>query len=365
MRNRSRLFTLSMALAAGLALAGGTVDLHALTVLRIVRSVTVTDLGTLGTFSQANAINDRGEVVGVSQLTDGRLHAFRYAAGVMEDLDPAGYRSEARAINQHSEIAGRASATATTASVPATFSAGRAWPLPVPVGCTWQGSAEGLNDVGGLAGYGWPNAGCGLDAGLYWPSRSTVLPWYANEASMRDVNDSGVAIGEYIALIGKYRAVAQWRTLVTQLRVPYGVAGTDCNVYARDVNNAGVILGLQTCADGSRHGLLWPSLDANATRIPVPAAWTGMIPDALNEQGYVVGDATKPVTGGTTSVAFVWGTDIGGVELPALSPKRLPCHATSVSNLSASRMSIAGSCTVGTSSRAVRWDVELGWLFVP
>lgn len=365
MRTDTRFVTLSMTLAAGLALAAGTADLHALTVIRYVRGMTVAALSTVGTFSQAYGINDRGEIVGAVGLADGRRHAFRYAAGVMEDLNPAGYRSEARAINQHSEIAGSAAFTPTGNQQPATFSAGRAWPLPLPVGCSWWGAAAGLNDVGGMAGTGYPNSGCGSDAGLYWPSRFTVLPWYANEASMRDVNDSGVAIGGYLALIGKYRAIAQWRTIVTPLRVPFGVAGTDCNVYATDVNNAGVIVGQQSCADGSNHGLRWPSYDADAARIPMPSGWIRMSPTALNEQGYVVGEATKPTALGTTSFAFVWGSDIGGIELPPLSSRGLPCSAAGVSNLAGSRMSIAGSCKIGTTTRAVRWDVELGWLFVP
>ena len=48
----------------------------------------MTDLGTLGgNYSQAYAINDFGEVVGMSTTTaDGDVHAFIFSHGVMTDL---------------------------------------------------------------------------------------------------------------------------------------------------------------------------------------------------------------------------------------------------------------------------------------
>ena len=76
----------------------------------------VTDLGTLGgKSSAADAINDKGQVVGWSEtsVVGGRsiIHAFLWDHGKMQDLDtlPAREESsgtEAHSINNHSEVAG-------------------------------------------------------------------------------------------------------------------------------------------------------------------------------------------------------------------------------------------------------------------
>jgi probable HAF family extracellular repeat protein len=64
------------------------------------------DLGTLGgTESQAYAINNLNQVVGLSFLASGERHAFLYENGVMKDLGGAG--SVALGINDAGEIVGQ------------------------------------------------------------------------------------------------------------------------------------------------------------------------------------------------------------------------------------------------------------------
>jgi probable HAF family extracellular repeat protein len=73
----------------------------------------MTDLGTLpggSSFSVANGINDKGEVVGVSEVASGASHAFLHRRGRMIDLgdlanDPK-LHSQADAINDRGEIVG-------------------------------------------------------------------------------------------------------------------------------------------------------------------------------------------------------------------------------------------------------------------
>jgi probable HAF family extracellular repeat protein len=69
------------------------------------------DLGTLGggfTFSEANAINDKGEIAGHTSTADGAFRGFRWARGVMTDLGSVpGYDcSNTSSINASGQIAG-------------------------------------------------------------------------------------------------------------------------------------------------------------------------------------------------------------------------------------------------------------------
>ena len=65
------------------------------------RSGVVTDLGTVGSFSSAYAINDAGQVAGMSNLADGRMHAAYWSGGRKTDLGTlGGSASNAQGINR-------------------------------------------------------------------------------------------------------------------------------------------------------------------------------------------------------------------------------------------------------------------------
>ena len=52
---------------------------------------TMIDLGTLGgTYSYANGINNKGQIVGYSLTASGQDHAFLYSGGKMTDLGTLG-----------------------------------------------------------------------------------------------------------------------------------------------------------------------------------------------------------------------------------------------------------------------------------
>jgi probable HAF family extracellular repeat protein len=63
-----------------------------------------------GTYSQANAINGNGQIVGVAELSDGVAHAVLYSNGVWTDLGkfPGASATEATGINLSGQIVGTA-----------------------------------------------------------------------------------------------------------------------------------------------------------------------------------------------------------------------------------------------------------------
>jgi probable HAF family extracellular repeat protein len=124
---------------------------------------TVTNLGSLGGNSVANALNYNGQIVGVSALADKvTKHAFLHADGVMTDLGTlGGTNSEALGLNSRGEVVG----VSDTASGPRAFlwragvmtdlntllPAGSGWVLTSATGITEGGQVVGTGTLGGSA----------------------------------------------------------------------------------------------------------------------------------------------------------------------------------------------------------------------
>ncbi len=82
----------------------------------IVGNGVVTNIGTLGgNYSYSNSINDQGQVVGSSNLSNGNgiSHAFLYSNGSMTDLGTiaGGVSSSATSINEKGQVVGSSAAT--------------------------------------------------------------------------------------------------------------------------------------------------------------------------------------------------------------------------------------------------------------
>ena len=341
-------------------------ELHAQVLRSRVVTLSRTDLGTLGgPDAEALAINERREIVGQSTTVDGRKHAFKLGAAGMEDLTPGTLTSAASDINERSEVAGWAEVLGLR--LPATFSAGRAWVLPLPVSsrCRWSGEVRALNDIGSMAGVGSiSGTACEGTGGLYWPtSFSTVIyPGYAGQGYLSDINNLGWAVGSQPNRSGAWTAAAFRDGDLRFLRKPTCPITFDNHTTAQAINNAGVIVGTHTCEQG---GLArWSSLDAAPAVFSIPAHWVAAYPTAINAQGVSVGVTyVREASGAYSQRPFIFGTDFLTTELP-LGPAT-SCAAFDLTDTVASRLTVVGSCKVGAATRAIKWEIEFRPFVLP
>jgi probable HAF family extracellular repeat protein len=128
----------------------------------------LTDLGTLGGASSTvlpgdiipEAINDRGQIAGVSQTTTGELHAFLWDRGVMMDLGKFPGREDAIgwAINNSGEMIGTFQYLSGNCAVDHVFYWSKGVMTDLPTIQTGAGSEcptnwpDGINNTGQIVG---------------------------------------------------------------------------------------------------------------------------------------------------------------------------------------------------------------------
>jgi len=115
--------------------------------------LSIIDLGTLGgTYSAAQAINNRGEIVGESSTASGELHAFLWQDGTMIDLGTlGGTSSSARGINERGQVVG-SSTTASGESRAFLWQDGTMFDLGTLGGPSIGSSANAINNRGQVVG---------------------------------------------------------------------------------------------------------------------------------------------------------------------------------------------------------------------
>src|SRR5204862_282670 len=120
------------------------------------------DLGTLGgVSSEGYGINDSGQVVGGSRITESVYpqHAFLYSAGSLMDLGTVGGTdSSAYALNNNGQVVGNSSTTGDAASDSFLWDSVNGMrdlnSFVPPGGALRMQYAEAINDSGQIAGYG-------------------------------------------------------------------------------------------------------------------------------------------------------------------------------------------------------------------
>jgi probable HAF family extracellular repeat protein len=264
------------------------------------------DLGTLpgGTRSEAYAINERGQVVGRStfaeetcSVPDGCWRAFLYENGSMTDMGvlPGHSQSAAFAINNRGQVVGISGGVSSTAHHPVFVWHAVLWD---------KGDIRDLGSVpGALFTYAFGISESGQVVG-WWGDGATVSPvaWTrgtvvtlpsppgASFTAAYKVNSRGQAVG-YAGDRDYSRAVMWWKGEVADLGALHGATSN----YARDVNNRGQIVGLS--AD---RAFLW--VKGHITELgPLPGG-TQSFASAINEAGDVVGASYD----GQTFRAVLW-----------------------------------------------------------
>ncbi len=168
--NSSGQITGSSALASGFA---GPAFLYS--------SGSLTDLGTLGGQSSTGyAINDAGQVVGVSDTGGDPYyeHAFSYSNGVMTDLGTLGGNSSAAyAVNRMGQIVGTTNTG--EADVAFVYYGGIMYDLNslLPANSGWiVTNAVGINDSGQIIGEGYYGGSSGPSYFLFDPGSDSATP---------------------------------------------------------------------------------------------------------------------------------------------------------------------------------------------
>jgi probable HAF family extracellular repeat protein len=205
------------------------------------RSGRLIDLGTLGgDFTWATAVNDRGDVVGLAS-TAGGMHAFVWHRGMMQDLGaPVDGFSRAYDVNDRGQVVGEVSVDGMN-SVPVRWQRGGSHRLTGRFGV-----AAAVNDRGQVAGYFY-------DGGSFLWSRGQLVDLGgvpgATVTQAQGINERGQVVG--------YTGIDAFLWQRGRINALPRLTGSTTG--ARDINSCGQIVGYSaTTPDGvNYHAVLW------------------------------------------------------------------------------------------------------------
>ena len=251
-------------------------------------SYTYYDIGVFGCledpFTVATDLTDTGVVTGYSSTPDCTTgHAFTWANGLMTDLDEyyeEGIFFGVQAISQTRVILGAGDPD----KVLVRIGDGMVFPLPVPRECEMQSNSRGINDTGTMAVGQCDTNGSGVFApALYLIDEGMslaleMLPGLPDDADAEatGVNDDGVVVGKVLS--GEQRSFYWIDGELTEIPNLLGGEG----VIANAINNHGLIVGLAGTADD------FPAMsyDLNTEKMTVLGPGS---PEDVNDRAMAVG----------------------------------------------------------------------------
>lgn len=238
------------------------------------------DLGVLGVgaYSQAFAINDRSQVVGISETGPGEAHAFLWDRGVMIDLGTLAGSSYSAAvgINNNGVVVGYS-------MLPDGSTAAFRWKDGVMTRLSDLSGASGINDDGDIIGAA-PDGQGSASAAIWRNGQVTLLKGLGDQSSGIGISNSGLVLAYAFRSAGD-------GSFMTVLLGPRRMTDLPEFWEAFSLNSSGVVVGT---ANGS--SLIGPLVWSNgvATILQDPPGAIGYDARAINDSGVIAGNATGP-----------------------------------------------------------------------
>lgn len=217
-------------------------------------SFSITDLGTLGGgYSSAYAINNFGQVTGVSQAADHfEEHAFLYDSSTMLDLGTLGHiGSYGFDINDSGHVTGYSLTSPFTPPTAILYDGTPMRSIGSLEGAPGRSYGWGINNAGHIAGRSSTPSG---DRAFYYDG-STMQ----NLGTLGGTNSSAYAINDLAQIVGSSdtsngdrRAFLYDGGGMVDLGT---LGGTDSS--AGDINNVGVVTGTSDTLSGATHAFLY------------------------------------------------------------------------------------------------------------
>ena len=260
------------------------------------------DLGTLpgGNFSQADGINNAGQVVGFSYNAEGNMHGFSWTESTgMVDLGtlPGGTTSKAIANNSHGDVVGYSDYLNSNGNINAV---------------AWTPDGR-IHDLGGLPGTYFTsllsiNDSEEVSGASFFPDGTFHAVFGTHRAGFRDlgtlpggtqsyggsVNLSGYIVGgsDSASFPGTFHAVL-WDTK-RKIHDLGTLPGGNTSVTSQ-ISDNGSVIGSSTVADGATHAILWTRSkgmqDLNDL-ISADSGWVLIYGSSINAAGEIAGYGT-------------------------------------------------------------------------
>ena len=279
------------------------------------------DLGTLGgknSWTNYGGINDRGEAVGLSETSvpdpDGEdfcamgtkltCRGFYWRDGHMIALPTlGGNNGQASAINNRGQIVGISETTVQDSGCspskpgkiisPAFWEKGEVRPLPTVDGDP-DGFVQGINDRGQAVGSSGTCSNIAIHAVLWEHDTAFQLPDLGSDGNdAYAINDHGQVVGYVSTADGSTIVASLWQNGARDAVTNLGILPGDGAAFATGINNRGQVVGSTFNSVGWSRGFIWQDnvmTDLN-TLVPEDSNLYIIAASNINERGQISGMA--------------------------------------------------------------------------